>query len=62
VYEDVGDAANAEENYGKMLVLDPHEESQRAVGAWYIRIGQRAQGEQLLAKVYVERVCWLSIR
>jgi|SRR5579864_8654830 len=53
VYADAGDTAKAEENYNKMLALDPDEESQRAeVGAWYIRIGQRAKGEQLLSKAF----------
>jgi predicted Zn-dependent protease len=53
VYADAGDTAKAEENYGKMLVLDPADDSQLAeVGAWYIRIGQRAKGEQYLARAF----------
>ena len=53
IYAEAGDAAKAEENYGKMLVLDPEDDSQRAeVGAWYIRIGQRAKAEQYLAKAF----------
>jgi Flp pilus assembly protein TadD len=53
VYADAGDTAKAEATYGRMLALDPDEESLRAeVGAWYIRIGQRAKGEQLLAKAF----------
>jgi tetratricopeptide (TPR) repeat protein len=53
VYAEAGDTAKAEENYGKMLVLDPEDDSQLAeVGAWYIRIGQRAKGEQYLAKAF----------
>jgi hypothetical protein len=39
-----------------MLVLDPEDDSQAAeVGAWYIRIGQRAKGEQYLAKAFHAR-------
>jgi tetratricopeptide (TPR) repeat protein len=53
VYADAGDTAKAEESYGKMLVLDPEDDSQLAeVGAWYIRIGQRDKGEQYLAKAF----------
>ncbi len=53
VYAEAGDNIKAEENYGKMLVLDPEDDSQRAeVGAWYIRVGQRAKGEQYLAKAF----------
>ncbi len=36
-----------------MLVLDPEDDSQRSeVGSWYIRIGQRAKGEEYLAKAF----------
>jgi Flp pilus assembly protein TadD len=53
VYAEAGDTAKAEENYGKMLVLDPEDDSQLAeVGAWYVRIGQRAKGEQYLARAF----------
>ena len=53
VYAEAGDTAKAEENYGKMLVLDPEDDSQRSeVGAWYIRVGQRAKGEEYLAKAF----------
>jgi hypothetical protein len=63
VYAGAGDTARVQEKDGNLLVRDPDDESQRAeVGAWYIRIGRRAKDEQLLAKVYVERVCALSIR
>jgi tetratricopeptide (TPR) repeat protein len=56
VYAEAGDTAKAEENYGKMLVLDPEDDSQRSeVGAWYIRIGQRAKGEEYLAKAFSMR-------
>ena len=53
IYAEAGDDAKAEENYGKMLVLDPADDSQRSeVGAWYIRAGQRAKGEEYLAKAF----------
>jgi predicted Zn-dependent protease len=51
VYAEAGENAKAEECFQKLLALDPKDDSgQAAVGAWYIRIGQRAKGEELLAK------------
>jgi len=53
IYAEAGDNAKAEEDYGKMMVLDPEDDSQRSeVGAWYIHIGQRAKGEEYLAKAF----------
>lgn len=51
VYAEGGDRAKAEQCFQKMLALDPKDDSGQAeVGAWYIRIGQREKGEELLAK------------
>jgi tetratricopeptide (TPR) repeat protein len=51
VYAETGETAKAEECFQKMLALDPKDDSGQAeVGAWYIRIGQRAKGEELLGK------------
>jgi Flp pilus assembly protein TadD len=56
IYAEAGDDAKAEENYGKMLVLDPEDDSQRSeVGGWYIRVGQRAKGEECLSKAFKKR-------
>jgi predicted Zn-dependent protease len=42
--------------YEKMLAIDPKDDSSQAeVGAWYIRIGQRAKGEALLAQALERR-------
>jgi tetratricopeptide (TPR) repeat protein len=49
VYAEAGDNAKAEECFQKMLALEPKDDSGQAeVGAWYIRTGQRAKGEELL--------------
>jgi tetratricopeptide (TPR) repeat protein len=51
VYAESGENARASDSYEKMLALDPKDDSTQAeVGAWYIRIGERARGEALLAK------------
>lgn len=51
VYAEAGDNDRASLYYEKMLALDPKDDSNQAeIGAWYLRIGQRAKGEALLAQ------------
>lgn len=52
-YAEAGENAKAEENYSKMLGLESESGSQEAdVGAWYIRTGQRARGEEHLGRAF----------
>jgi tetratricopeptide (TPR) repeat protein len=56
VYAEAGDNDKASALYEKMLAIDPKDDSSQAeVGAWYIRIGQRAKGEALLAQALARR-------
>jgi predicted Zn-dependent protease len=56
VYAEAGENDKASAAYEKMLALDPQDDaSQAEVGAWYIRIGQRAKGEALLARALQRR-------
>jgi tetratricopeptide (TPR) repeat protein len=51
VYVEAGDNDKASLFYEKMLAVDPKDDSSQAeVGAWYIRIGQREKGQELLAQ------------
>jgi tetratricopeptide (TPR) repeat protein len=53
IYADAGEQQKAEEDFQKMLALDVKgkDDTGRAeVGTWYIRIGQREKGEELLAQ------------
>jgi tetratricopeptide (TPR) repeat protein len=50
IYAEAGEAAKAEECYQKVLALNPKDDTGQAeIGAWYLRNGQRARGEELLA-------------
>jgi tetratricopeptide (TPR) repeat protein len=56
VYAEAGENDKASAMYEKMLAIDPKDDSSQAeVGAWYIRIGQRAKGEALLAQALQRR-------
>ena len=53
IYAAAGETAKAEEQFQRMLAADPKkkDDTGRAeIGAWYIRIGQRDKGEELLAQ------------
>jgi hypothetical protein len=55
VYAEAGDNAAAEECFLKGLALDSKDDSgQSEVGAWYVRTGQRAKGEDLMAKAFAK--------
>jgi tetratricopeptide (TPR) repeat protein len=65
VYAEAGDNDQATANYEKMLAVDPKDDSSQAeVGAWYIRIGERAKGETLLAQALQRRpnTPWYYVR
>jgi cytochrome c-type biogenesis protein CcmH/NrfG len=51
IYAQAGDSAKATDSFRKMLDLDPKDDSALAeTGGWYIRVGDRAKGEELLAQ------------
>jgi tetratricopeptide (TPR) repeat protein len=51
VYADAGENDKAAQYFQRALAADPKDDTGQAeIGAWYIRIGQRDQGEALLAK------------
>jgi tetratricopeptide (TPR) repeat protein len=53
IYADAAEVPKAEAAYEKMLATDPKhkDDTGRAeIGAWYIRIGQRDKGEELLTE------------
>jgi tetratricopeptide (TPR) repeat protein len=53
IYAEAGEAARADELFQKVLALDKKhkDDTGRAtIGAWYIRLGQRDKGEELLAE------------
>lgn len=53
VYAEAGENAKAEQLYLRSLAVDPKDDSGQAeVGSWYIRIGQREKGEELLARAF----------
>lgn len=50
VYAEAGENDRAADCYQKVLALNPKDDTGQAeIGAWYIRIGQRDKGEELLA-------------
>ena len=53
IYAAAGETAKAEEQFQKMLAADPKQKDDTGraeIGVWYIRIGQRDKGEELLAQ------------
>jgi tetratricopeptide (TPR) repeat protein len=51
VYATAGESGEAENYFDRALAADPKDDTgQSEIGAWYIRNGQRAKGEELLAK------------
>lgn len=51
VYAEAGENAKAEQLFQRGLAADPEDDSGQAeVGSWYVRIGQREKGEDLLSK------------
>jgi len=51
IFAAAGDSAQAETYYQRALAADPKDDTgQSEIGAWYIRLGQREKGEELLAK------------
>jgi tetratricopeptide (TPR) repeat protein len=53
IYAEANEAQQAEAAYDKALAGDPKDDNERAqIGAWYIRLGQRDKGEELLAQAF----------
>lgn len=53
VYAEAGENAKAEELFVRAVTADPKDDSGQAeLGAWYIRVGQREKGEEMLAKAF----------
>jgi len=53
VYVEAGENDKAEQLFLRALAAEPKDDSGHAeVGAWFIRIGQREKGEELLAKAF----------
>jgi tetratricopeptide (TPR) repeat protein len=51
IYADAGEPLKAEEAFQKTLIAGPKDDTGMAeIGAWYIRTGQRAKGEELLSQ------------
>ena len=53
IYAEAGETARAEEQFQKMLAADKKQKDDTGrseIGAWYIRIGQRDKGEELLTQ------------
>jgi tetratricopeptide (TPR) repeat protein len=51
IYADAGENDRAAEYFDRAIAADPKDDTGEAeIGSWYIRIGQREKGEQLLAK------------
>jgi tetratricopeptide (TPR) repeat protein len=53
IYAEAGETARAEELFQKVLAADKKQKDDTGraeIGAWYIRIGQRDKGEELLAQ------------
>ena len=56
VYAEAGENDKATALYERMLAIDPKDDSSQAeVAAWYIRTGNRAKGEALLAMALQRR-------
>jgi cytochrome c-type biogenesis protein CcmH/NrfG len=55
IYVEANEPQQAEAAYDKALAGDPKDDNERAeIGAWYIRIGQRDKGEELLAQAFAQ--------
>jgi tetratricopeptide (TPR) repeat protein len=55
IYAAAGENAKAEDAYQRMLALDPKQKDDTGrseIGSWYIRIGQRDKGEELMAQAF----------
>lgn len=53
VYAEAGENEPAEKLFVRAVSADPKDDSGQAeLGAWYIRIGQREKGEEMLAKAF----------
>jgi tetratricopeptide (TPR) repeat protein len=53
IYADAGENSMAEDYFQRALVADPKDDTGHAeIGAWFIRIGQRDRGEDLLAQAF----------
>jgi tetratricopeptide (TPR) repeat protein len=53
IYAAAGENARAEELFQKTLAADPKDDTGRSeIGSWYIRIGQRDKGEELIAQAF----------
>ena len=53
IYAEAGETARAEEQFQRVLAADKKQKDDTGraeIGAWYIRIGKREQGEDLLAQ------------
>lgn len=53
IYAAAGETAKAEEHFQRVLAADPKQKDDTGraeIGAWYIRVGQRDKGEELLAQ------------
>jgi tetratricopeptide (TPR) repeat protein len=53
IYADAGETARAEEQFQRVLAADKKQKDDTGraeIGSWYIRIGQREKGEELLAQ------------
>jgi len=53
IYADAGENSKAEDYFQRALAADPKDDTGHAeIGAWFIRIGQRDKGEDLLAQAF----------
>lgn len=53
IYAEAGETARADEQFQKMLAADKKQKDdsgRAAIGAWYLRMGQRDKGEELLSQ------------
>ena len=53
LYAEAGETARAEEQFQKVLAADKKQKDDTGraeIGAWYIKIGQREKGEELLGQ------------
>jgi len=53
IYAEAGETTRADEQFQKMLAADKKQKDdsgRAAIGAWYLRMGQRDKGEELLAQ------------
>jgi tetratricopeptide (TPR) repeat protein len=55
LYADAGEVSKASGYFQRTIAATPRDDSGEAeIGAWYIRVGQREQGEALLAKAFAK--------